>query len=102
MALTEVIRLHLESKGFQKLFTDHEDEWTEQAEAARVLLSNHMEADPNIDDIRKALLPLLEISQHLRAFLDKKRLTQKYWIGYFTDYILYRVYNPTLTIPAEE
>ena len=99
MALTEVVRLNLESKGFQGLFADHEDGWTEQAEAARVLLSDHMVAAPNI--VRKALLPLIEFSPHLRAYLDRKRLTQKYWIGHFTDYILYRVYKPTLTIPAE-
>lgn len=102
MALTLVVRLNLESKGFQTLFADHEEEWTEQAEAARVLLTNHMNSEPNIDDIRKALLPLIEFNRHLRAFLDGKKLTQKYWIGNFTDYILYRVYDPKLTIPAEE
>ncbi|GEM_PF-569487 len=102
MAITELVRLRLEDKGFATLFTDHHVEWELLAESARVLMAQEVEVGPTIDDIKKALVPLVEINPHLREFLAEKKLTQKYWPSDFTDYILHKTYQPKLTIKAAQ
>ncbi len=102
MALTEATRLRLEGKGFDKLFSKDRSEWTNMAEEARKLMASRIKNEgPRVDDIRKALLPLVEIHPKVRKFLADDRLTQKYWIGDFTDYILHHVYKPKLEAPAK-
>ncbi len=100
MALTEVVRLRLEGKEFDRLYADHENDWTALAERARVLIAAQVGRghNPTVDDIKKVLLPLIEINPHLREFLTNRRkpLTQQYWIRDFTDYVLHRVYQPQL------
>jgi len=44
------------------------------------------------DDIAKLLRPVVEVDRGLRAVLDKKRLSQKYWIDYFTSLIVDRTW----------
>jgi hypothetical protein len=102
MGLTEAKRLRLEGKGFSDLFSDHKALWTKTAEGARELIAKQIEQrEPTIDDIRKTLLPLVEIQPKLLEYLATKRLTQKYWIGDFTDYILQEVYKPKLEKPKK-
>jgi hypothetical protein len=97
MALTQATLLKLEGKGFDALYTDNIAEWTAMAEKARELMASRIsKGDPTVDDIKKILGPLVEIHPKLTEFLGEKRLTQKYWIGHFTDYILHRIYNPKL------
>jgi hypothetical protein len=102
MALTESKRLRLEGKGFPKLLSDHKAQWTKMAEEARELMASQIDhAGLTVDDIRKTLLPLVEIHPKLLEFLASKKLTQKYWIGDFTDYILQEVYKPKLEKPKK-
>jgi hypothetical protein len=103
MGLTEVARLRLEAKSFAKLFTDHETEWTKMAERAKKLIADQLDhGEPTVDDIKKTLLPLVEIHPKLRAHLDGKKLTQKYWVSDFTDYVLHKVYEPKLGHPKQK
>ena len=103
MALTQVVRLRLEAAGFNRLFDDNRQEWENLAEQAKVLIGGQVEGhDPTVDDIKKVLLPLIELNPHLRTFLEtggRKPLTQLYWVKDFTDYVLERVYQPTLQPP---
>jgi hypothetical protein len=101
MALTQVVRLKLEGAGFSDLFTQYEAQWESLAEQARGLMAAAMPAgqSPTVVDIKKTLFPLVEISPELRSFLQNEKLTQKFWITDFTDYILHRVYQPTLDLP---
>ncbi|MGC1685383.1 MAG: hypothetical protein WA734_07180 [Candidatus Acidiferrales bacterium] len=104
MALTQVVRLRLESAGFRKLFDDHRQDWENLAEQARKLIGGQVQGHaPTVDDIKKVLFPLIELNPHLRTFLTsgRKPLTQLYWVNDFTDYVLDRVYQPTLTPPKE-
>jgi len=102
MALTEAVRLQLEGKGFAQLFKDHEVQWTKMAEKAKKLIAGQVQGgEPTVDDIKKTLLPLVELHPKLLDFLAKKKLTQKYWIGHFTDYVLHQVYKPKLGTPKE-
>src|SRR5438552_831682 len=97
MGLTQAARLRLEGKGFEKLFQDHEAIWAKLAEGARALIAAEIKpGEPTVDDIKKTLLPLLEINPHLQAFLSTKKLIQKYWTNDFTDYVLHKVYQPKL------
>jgi hypothetical protein len=103
MGLTEVARIRLEGKGFAKLFTDHQSEWTNMAEKAKKLIADQLaHGEPTVDDIKKTLSPLVELHPKLREHLDGKKLTQKYWISDFTDYLLQKVYEPKLTQPKHK
>ncbi len=102
MGLTQAIRLRLESKEFNQLFDENSVEWTEIAINARAFMANGMDGvEPTVDDIKKSLFPLVEIHPTLLVFLADNGLTQKYWIEYFVDYILDRVYTPTLATPPQ-
>jgi hypothetical protein len=47
------------------------------------------------DDVAKTLRPVVEIDKALRGELDKKKLSQKYWIDFFTSLVIDRAW-PTL------
>ncbi len=100
MGLTAIARLRLEGKGFDKLFTDYQAQWMDMAEKAKKLIADQLNpGEPTVDDIKKTLLPLVELHPKLRAHLDVKKLTQKYWVSDFTDYVLQKVYEPKLGHP---
>lgn len=103
MALTQVVRLRLEAAGFNQLYENHRHDWENLAEQARIVIGGQIQGhQPSVDDIKKVLLPLIEINPHLRTFLTsgRKPLTQLYWVKDFTDYVLERVYHPTLHSPT--
>jgi hypothetical protein len=52
--------------------------------------------EPTADDIKKALLPLMELNPHLKDHLASKKLPQQYWTGHFTDFVIEKVYTPKL------
>ena len=57
-----------------------------------MLMAAHVpDGQPTTDDVKKILLPMVELDADLRAFLIKgpKVLTQKYWVSDFTDFILH-------------
>jgi hypothetical protein len=88
MALTTVARLRLESKGLQQLYVDHIEHWSGMAAEARALIAGQVPGGiPTTDDVRKILLPMVELQPLLRNCLVNrpKPLTQKYWISDFTD-----------------
>ncbi|MEK6301285.1 MAG: hypothetical protein AABO41_11225 [Acidobacteriota bacterium] len=103
MALTEKIRLALEGKGFAKLFERHSEVWKELADGARDFIKPQVaNGQPTVDDIKQVLKPVIELEKHFRKFLeDNPKLTQEYWSDRFTDYVLHRVYEPTLNVDAE-
>lgn len=103
MGLNEKARLALESKGFDVLYNDHEDDWINLANDARNLIKPRIaNQNPTVDDIKLILQPLVELHQHYRAFMEHHpKLTQQYWSDYFTDYVLHKVYKPTLHVEDE-
>jgi len=104
MALTEKVRIIVEGKGFQALYEDNEEIWNSLANDARDLISPQIQnGNPTVDDIKLIALPLIELHGLYRTFMQEHpKLKEKYWIVYFTDYLLHRVYKPTLNIPEEE
>ena len=101
MALTEKTRLRLEGKGFDKLYVDHHVVWIGHCKQARDILSPLIEGgQPTVDDIKQILQPLVELDESYREFMEQHpKLTQRYWPSDFTDYVLHKVYKPSLTIP---
>jgi hypothetical protein len=101
MALTEKVRRLVEAKGFRELFDENEDDWQALANDARTLIQPQIEnRNPTVDDIKSVLMPLIDLHELYRAFMQAHpKLKEKYWLVYFTDYTLHRVYTPTLHIP---
>jgi hypothetical protein len=53
-----------------------------------------------VDDIKQIVQPLIELHERYTRFMAANpKLTQRYWANDFTDYVLHKVYRPTLTIP---
>jgi hypothetical protein len=103
MALTELARIQLEDKKFDELFDGHQADWTALAHQARdVMVSRVANGQPTVDDIKKILQPMVEFDPRLRDHMVKHKAHQKHWIGDFVDYILQRVYAPTLTLPPRQ
>jgi|SRR6266850_4264035 len=102
MALTEAARLRLEGKDVAKVFEGNKPHLTEMAERARKLIGEQFPngRQPGVDDIKKTLLPLIELDPVWRKFSAK--LKEKYWISDFTDYVLERIYTPKLQTPPKE
>jgi hypothetical protein len=101
MALTEKARLRLEGKSFDKLYTDHQAVWQGLCTQARNIVKPLIAGgEPTVDDIKQIVQPLVELHERYTHFMgDNPRLTQRYWPSDFTDYVLHKVYKPTLTIP---
>lgn len=104
MALTERIRLELEAQQFNRLYDDHEQVWRDLAKDARNLIKPHVRnEEPTVDDIKEVLHPLIVLNRHYRRFIDgNKGRQQLYWSDRFTDYVLHRVYEPTLNVEEED
>ncbi len=104
MALTTAVRLRLEGKAFDTLFDHHRVRWEGMVKTARAVMAEQVPGgQPTIDDVRKVLLPMVELDHSLSDHLAGRRLTQKYWISDFTDYILERVLEPkTNKVIAED
>jgi hypothetical protein len=46
-----------------------------------------------MDDLAKALLPIMEVNELLLNKLAAERLTQQYWVKYFVDLIVDRTWD---------
>jgi len=86
------------------LYDDHEQDWRDLARDARNLIKPHVRnEEPTVDDIKEVLHPLIELNRDYRRFIDgNKGRQQLYWSERFTDYVLHRVYEPTLNVDEEE
>ena len=100
MALTEKTRLKLTGKGFDGLYDKYDEDWKKLANDARDLIAQRVQGgQPTVDDIKQILQPLVELHEHFRKFMgEHPKLTQEYWGSHFTDYLLHRVYEPTLKL----
>ncbi len=101
MALTTTIRIRLEGKAFDTLFDAHEARWGAMVATAHHVMATQVPGgQPTVDDVKKVLLPMVELDRALRDHLSGRRCKEKYWISDFTDYILDRVLQPTANRPG--
>jgi hypothetical protein len=103
MALTALKHTNLLDKGFDELYSDHDDLWLAKAQDAydyAGLLVAPTGEPVRPDDVLVILDPAVELSPEFRTHMDEKRLTQKYWKTYFSEFILDLVWE-ALTNDAE-
>lgn len=90
MSLTQTKIKELESKGFDKLYTDHKVLWDGLASNARKYARDHITGgkDPRLDDILKMLLPMIESLDELRDHQDQVKARAKRYQTWFAEYII--------------
>lgn len=94
MSLTLEIEHRLKDKGFDELYEANTDKWVEMAAKAREYTETfigHGEA-VRPGDVSENLQNGIKIDPHFEAHVKKRKLTQKYWVRFFSDYILERIY----------
>jgi len=94
MSLTLEIEHKLKSKGFDTLYDDHDAKWIEMAGKAREYTRTFI---PNTETIRpgdvsESLQNAIKIDPQFEQHLRVKKLSEKYWVRHFSDYILDKIY----------
>lgn len=95
MALTLEAEQRLEDVGLVKFFTDHEAAWLGTAKQTKVFVTANFPAGAKIrrDDVAKNLVPILEVHEDFRDYLDSNKLRGKFWIKDFADLIIDRTWD---------
>jgi len=96
MALTATKYQDLTDKGFVKLLKQHNKLWRKMAGEAFEYTSAFVAAaglPVRPDDVVDLLAPALGVSEEFRAFLEKKRLRQKYWRVWFGELIIDQLWD---------
>lgn len=91
MALTAKKVQDLTDRGFVDLFNQHKALWEAKVKEAYGYTKAFVEAaglPVRPDDVITLLVPALELSDEFRAFLEDKRLRQKYWRVWFGELII--------------
>jgi hypothetical protein len=83
----------LEDAGLAELFDDDRKLWTAMAKDAYAYTSKFVGAEVRPDDLVPTLVPALEVSDRLRTFLARKKLTQRYWYEWFAELIVDRLWS---------
>jgi hypothetical protein len=94
MALTLEMEQRLERAGLVAYYVANKAAWQRVAQDAYDYTKKQFEgAVVRQDDLAKALRPVVEVHKGLRATLDQKKLSQKYWIDFFTSLIIDRAWT---------
>jgi hypothetical protein len=95
MALTLLKEQRLTKVGLVNFYMAQKATWDAAAKQAYDYVKGNFPQNAIIrpDDVSQALEPVLDVNQTLKAKLDEKKLTQKYWVGYFADLILDRAWD---------
>ncbi|HTV90141.1 MAG TPA: hypothetical protein VME41_14095 [Stellaceae bacterium] len=95
MSLTLEAEQRLTRAGLTQFFDRNRASWLANARETYEFLTRNFPDDATIrqDDVAKALRPIIEVDQTLRTELNRRKLSQRYWIGDFTDLIIERTWN---------
>ena len=90
MALTESKIKDLQDKLFDKLYEAKKAEWTALAKTAQAHAKKNITGgnDPRPDDIAKALFPMLEVNEDLRAHQEENKARAKRFVEWFVEYVI--------------
>jgi hypothetical protein len=91
MALTAAKVQVLTDRGFVDLFNQHRPLWEAKVREAYGYTKDFVEQaglPVRPDDVIALLVPALELSDEFRAFLEEKRLRQKYWRTWFGELLI--------------
>jgi len=95
MALTLDVEQRLQKARLIAFFNARRAAWEGAARQAYIFVKGNFPGGSTIrqDDVAKALKPIVEVNEELRAELNAHKLKQKYWIDNFTDLIIDRTWN---------
>ena len=99
MGLTARKSLRLEDAGLDKFYSKNQTLWASMVKEAFDYAADYVKkaGEPvRQDDVLAVLVPVLEVTQLLRAFLAENSLRQQFWFTWFAEYIIDREW-PTLT-----
>lgn len=94
MSLT-LEKLHaLRSKGFDKLYDRHAPEWKEMAEDAVQYAKTYIAGKEKIrsGDIVEILQNAIKVNAEFEKYVKEKGLQQKYWVSWFSEYIVDQIF----------
>src|SRR4051794_32577115 len=93
----------LVSKKFDQLFSDYQDLWRDLAGSVTAHVQTVLKRNGEIvraGDVSAVLQLAVKVDPVFEKHLADKRLTQKYWAVYFSDYIIEKIYGgPDLKEP---
>lgn len=96
-------RLHrLKGKGFDALYTKAPDKYQEMANTALEYAQTCIPKGEKVrlGDVVAVIQNAVRIDPAFEAHLKAKKLTQKYWIVWFSEYVLDQVYPQPELKPA--
>ena len=93
MALSLNKLKRLEDAGLGELFEADRKLWTAMAKDAFGYTRKFIGAEVRPDDVVPTLVPALEVSDRLRTFLAKRKLTQNYWYTWFAELMIDRLWS---------
>jgi hypothetical protein len=83
----------LEDAGLAELFEGDRKLWSAMTKEAYGYTRKFVGAEVRPDDVVPTLVPALEVSDRLRTFLAKKKLTQQYWYTWFAELLVDRLWK---------
>jgi hypothetical protein len=95
MGLTLYWEKNLRDAGLDAFFTQNRPAWLA---AARDAIQYARTSFPNggvirRDDVAQFLIPVIEVDDDFKNYLDANRLTQKYWARHFADMVIDYTWN---------
>jgi hypothetical protein len=78
----------LDDAGLRALFEEDRKLWTAMAKDAYAYTRRFVGPEVRPDDVVPTLVPALEVSDRLRAFLASRKLTQQYWYVWFAELLV--------------
>ncbi len=92
MALSLNKLKRLGDAGLTDLFEEDRKLWTAMAKDGYGYTRKFIGAEVRPDDVVPTLVPALEVSDRLRTYLARRRLTQQYWYTWFAELIVDRLW----------
>ena len=96
MGLSAEKSLRLKDAGLIDLFEDEKEIWAKAAQEAYDYTAESVKqaGEPvRPDDLVEVLVPVLQLTEALRDFLNEKHLRQKFWYAFFAELIIDRMWS---------
>lgn len=95
MGLTLEAEQRMEKVGLVELFEKRRSTWLSVTKKTYAFVKDGFPDGAMIrrDDVQKGLIPILEVHEDLREYLDTNKLRGKFWIAFFADLIIDRTWD---------
>ncbi len=93
MALSLNKLKRLSDAGLVEFFEQDRKLWTAMAKDAYGYTRKFIGKEVRPDDVVPTLVPALEVSDRLRAYLAGRKLAQNYWYTWFAELIVDRLWS---------